>query len=331
VPNVQRISLHYNNVYVVDGGGVRILIDTGPDYQGAWAAIQRALDGHLPDLVVTTHGHLDHAGLGRRWQQSGILVAIHSNDVHLATATQLQSPEDFNAMADYARGTGAPADVTDAAVASLEDRKRWAYAAATGSEHPPAGRNGRWPTGLRYRTFSPDRDVSSLGELLGMAGLEVHHMPGHTPGNVVVVCPAEGWLFSGDQLLPEFTPTPAIQFIDGHNAPQRFRSLPEFVASMKRIDGAALLKCLPGHGEPFEDVHAAITRNLEAIDERTVRVLAALRKSGGATVFELCEAIYPRAARRRYWQVVATIQGNLDAAEAAGAVNFNGTLYEWSG
>lgn len=330
VPNVQRISLHYNNLYVVDGGGVRILIDTGPDYQGAWSEIQEALGGRPPDLVVATHGHLDHAGLGRAWQEAGVAVAVHEEDVHLVTTTQLQTSEYFDEMVSYARDSGAGTAVTEAAVSSIEERKRWANAAATEAEHRSAGRNSRWPTGLRFKTFTPDRGLPEAEELLQLAGLEVHHMPGHTPGNIVVTCPNEGWLFSGDQLLPDITPTPAIQFAGSGPARQRFRSLPKFVASMERIDGSALGHCFPGHGEPFDDVHDTIKRNLNAISERTERVLVALKEAGTATVFKLCEATYPRAARRRYWQVVATIQGNLDVAEARGAVTFDGSRYEMS-
>lgn len=330
VPNVQRISLHYNNVYVVDGGGVRVLIDAGPDYDGAWATIQEALNGQMPDIVVATHGHLDHAGLGRRWQEAGVPVAVHEDEVELVTTTLLQSPEDFESMAGYARESGVGPDVTETAIAGLEDRRRWAHTAATQNQYPPAGNNRRWPTGLRYRTFHPEQALADGAELLRLAGLEAHHMPGHTPGNIVVTCPAEGLLFSGDQLLPDVTPTPAIQFVGSGSARRRFRSLPEFVTSMEQINGAAFGECFPGHGEPFRDVHGVIQRNLDGIRERTDRVLAALGNAGEATVFELCKAIYPRAARRRYWQVVATIHGNLDIAEARGAVTFDGARYKLS-
>ncbi len=331
VQDVQRISLHYNNLYVVDSGGVRILIDTGPDYNGAWAAIQDALGGQPPDVVLATHGHLDHAGLGRKWQENGVPVAVHEADTHLVETTQLQAPGGFEAMADFARGSGAGSDVIETAISSLEERRQWAHAAATEGEHPSAGRNGRWPTGLRFQTFSPAVRLTDVGEMLQRAGLEVHQMPGHTPGNIVVTCPNEGWLFSGDQLLPDITPTPAIQFTGNGAARQRFRSLPEFVNSMERIDRATLSHCFPGHGEPFQDVHDAIRRNLGAIRERTGRILATLSEAGSATVFELCKAIYPRATRRRYWQVIATVQGNLDIAEAEGAVTFDGWRYILSG
>ena len=316
MPRVRRIALHYNNVYVVEGAGVLILIDTGPDYEGAWEAIQEELRGRVPTLVVATHAHLDHAGLGRRWQESGAPVVVHSADHHLTIAPQLDSPRQFDAMADYARECGADQEVVASAIAGLQERRGWALAAATNDDYPAAGRNARWPTALRYPTFIPEHDETTATSILKSAGLRMHHAPGHTPGNVVLSASEDGWLFSGDQLLPAITPTPAIQFTDNGSGPIRFHSLPEFVDSMEGIDASGLTFCYPGHGEPFEDVHGAIERTLTGIRERTERVVEALRTGGPRTVFGMCESLYPRAANRRFWQVIATVQGNLDLAEA---------------
>src|SRR5205809_205106 len=38
--SVQRIAMGYNNVYLVEEGGERVLVDTGPDYRGAWAEVR---------------------------------------------------------------------------------------------------------------------------------------------------------------------------------------------------------------------------------------------------------------------------------------------------
>ena len=328
MPTVSRIRLHYNNVYIVDGGGVRVLIDTGPDYAGAWESIQSELEDRQPDIVVATHGHLDHAGLGSRWLRLGVPVVLHHSDHHLCRTAQLEDERDFSAMVAYIRACGAPEDVEDEAIHGLRERRDWAIAAATAVEHPPAGGNRRWPTGLRFERFVP-RAAASVVATLAAAGLEIHHMPGHTPGNLIVECPDEGFLFSGDQLLPDITPTPAIQFVaNGAGQRVRFRSLPEFVASMERIDADDLGRCLPGHGEPFTDVHKTIWTNLKTINDRTDRLLSELTRLGSASVFELCAATYPRAVRRRFWQIVATIQGNLDLAEARGLATLNEGRYQ---
>jgi glyoxylase-like metal-dependent hydrolase (beta-lactamase superfamily II) len=137
----------------------------------------------------------------------------------------------------------------------------------------------------------------------------------------VVVVMAEGWLFSGDQLLPDITPTPAIQWRAGaREGDSRFRSLPAFAASLERLRGYHFVRCFPGHGEPFGDVRGAIDANLAQIEQRTERVLEALREGGEATLYELCERLYPKAVRRRAWQILATIQGHVDLLEDQGRV-----------
>jgi hypothetical protein len=55
-----------------------------------------------------------------------------------------------------------------------------------------------------------------------------------------------------------------------------------------------------------------IGQNLAQVEQRTERVLAELRDAGEATIHALSERLYPRALQRRWWQIVATIQGHVD-------------------
>jgi glyoxylase-like metal-dependent hydrolase (beta-lactamase superfamily II) len=126
-------------------------------------------------------------------------------------------------------------------------------------------------------------------------------------------------LFSSDQLLPEFTPTPAIQrYQSATGGPWRFRSFPRFVDSLRRIRDLNASRCYPGHGEPFEDVAAVIDANLAQAEQRTERVREELVSHSGATLYQLAEALYPRALRKRFWQIIATVQGHLDVLEEEG-------------
>ncbi len=327
---VQRISLAYNSVYVVEDVGGRVLIDTGPDYRGAFDILREALAGRPPELVVATHGHLDHAGLGARWQESGCPVALSVDDLHLASEPQLARPSEMDDFAAFVASTGAPAWLQLQVLAGLEQRRDWAQVAATQSRYPAAGRGGRWPTGFRFEHFAPQRELPPETTQVG-AGLVALPCPGHTPGNLVVVHEGEGWLFSGDQLLPEITPTPAIQFRypadDGAPSGQRFRSLPAFVASLRLVQSRQFVRCFPGHGEPFDDVAGTIAANLAAIEQRTERIAAELNEAGPASLYALCERLYPRALRRRFWQIVSTVQGHFDLLEDTARVQRTGDTY----
>ncbi|MBI5946681.1 MAG: MBL fold metallo-hydrolase [Chloroflexi bacterium] len=324
---VQRIALGYNNVYAVEAPEGMLLVDTGPDYRGAAEAIESAIGGRTPAIVAATHGHLDHAGLAHHWQAKGSIVALGRGDEHLASHPAFSLPGEFEQFATYVEECGAPPEVCAEALHGLEMRREWATRAAARGPHPPPGRDGRWPTGLHYQPFVPDVLAGETGLPLP-GGVRALLMPGHTPGNLVLANQTEGWLFSGDTLLPDITPTPAIQASGAVGGDWRFHSLPAFAGSLRRVLDLAVSHCFPGHGEPFDNVHEVVRTNLAQIEERTERVLAELKAAGAETVYGICERIYPRAVRRRFWQIVATVQGHLDLLEADGRARKVAGRYE---
>ena len=320
---VQRVQLGYNNVYAVRSGGESVLIDTGPDYRGASDALRAALGTPAPETVVATHGHSDHAGLGASWQRAGSRVLLGAADAHFTAGRGPAHPAEFALLEQFVGDSLAPMEVAGEAMAALE-RRRLAGELAAG-EYPPANRPPRWPTGLRFEPFTPDGPAGERTPL--PAGLRIFEAPGHTPGNVVVVDEAEGWLFSGDQLLRDITPTPAVQS-DPASESARFRSLPAFVRSTRELGEGRFARCFPGHGEPFDGVNAVIEEQLRAIEERAARVLQELRAGGPAGLYGLAERLYPRALRRRFWQIAPTVLGHLDLLIESGAVHCTDGVYE---
>jgi glyoxylase-like metal-dependent hydrolase (beta-lactamase superfamily II) len=316
VSDVLPIPLGYNTAYLWTSGGSRVLIDTGPDYEGAWEEIQEALGGMKPDIVVATHAHLDHAGLGARWQEAGVPVAVGAADARLIREPQFTRPGELEAFIDYITSCGAPEEITSGAVARLTaSRERAASLSLPGYRPDVAG--VRYRTALRMDRYEPEVSLTEDSELPG--GLQIISCPGHTLGNLVLFDQSERWLFSGDQLLEDITPTPGIQWLPP-DAPDRFRrddehpwrfaSLPTFVHSLERVTKLGATRCFPGHGVPFESVAELIATILGQISGRTDRV-AGLR--GEVTsLYELCDRLYRRATRRRFWQILSTIQGHLD-------------------
>jgi glyoxylase-like metal-dependent hydrolase (beta-lactamase superfamily II) len=323
VVDVRRIEMGYNNVYLLESGDAPLQIDTGPDYRGARESLG-AESGSRPSLVVATHAHQDHAGLGGWWQSSGVPVAIGERDVHSARAggQRFGGQHEWEGFLDILRASGAPADIQVEMRAALgRSRSRGDNPLPPNEYAPPT--DGHWPTALRYDGFEPARLLADGDALDDHA--RVLLCPGHTPGNLVVVVESEGWLFSGDQLLPDITPTPAIQWEYGNS--QRFKSLLEFRASMERLARLQFTRCFPGHGQPFDNAAETIAVNLAQIEQRNEKVLAAVRERP-STLYGLCEALYPRVLKRRFWQIVATVLGHLDILEVQGAVRRNGEAYE---
>jgi glyoxylase-like metal-dependent hydrolase (beta-lactamase superfamily II) len=327
MPTVRHIRMAFNNVYVVEDAGDRLLVDTGPDYRGARQVLEQAMPDWPPGMVVATHGHLDHAGLAAWWKSRGVPVALGEADAHFTLRPQLNGDPELTVLASLVEDSGAPAEVRSELLAGLRTRRQRAAPAASERDYPPPTRNGRWPTGLRYESFNPSVTIETGREL--PANCRAIPSPGHTPGNLVVIHPGEGWLFSGDQLLPEITPTPAIQRAAGPAGElTRFRSLPRFVESLRRLQALRFTRCWPGHGEPFDNVGETIAANLQQVEERSERVLEAVRSMGAARLFGVSEALYPRALRRRFWQIASTVQGHLDLLEEEGRVQATDGSYQ---
>ncbi len=310
---MRSIALGDNTVHLIDRAGARLLVDTGPDFAGAWEALQAGLRGDRPDVVVATHGHHDHAGLGRRWQGAGTPVWVGASDGPLTARPLLQSPAEIGAMLAWAGSTGAPPETLAHVRDRVESRRGAALRAAESTEYPEDG--GRWPTGLRYPPFEADKLVGGNAEV---GGVEILAAPGHTPGNVVLAVPEEGWLFSGDQLLPDVDPLPAIQFVTEGEGLRRFPTLAHFAASLERLAESGFTRCFPGHGEPFDGAGEALAGALARIERRCARVRESLREVGPTTVYELCARLYPRGAERNFWQTASSVQGQLDLLASRG-------------
>ncbi|MEP6872602.1 MAG: MBL fold metallo-hydrolase, partial [Anaerolineaceae bacterium] len=98
---VRRLSLGYNNIYLLHVHGTHVVVDTGPDYLGAEDVLIKAARTAPPDMIVATHGHLDHAGLAQWWQGRGVPVSLGSGDEHFASVAQFTDAAEFSAFERY--------------------------------------------------------------------------------------------------------------------------------------------------------------------------------------------------------------------------------------
>jgi len=152
------------NAYVVVSGGACVLVDPGDEGQRIVGFLDSK--GLAPDIVVATHGHLDHTGAipevlaafaarGRR-----IPVAIHAAD------------------AGYLGPGG-------------EDSNRRLFA----SIGAPGYFKSKW------RTLPPADILLADGDAVPGTALKVIHTPGHSPGSVCLYDEAGATLLSGDTLF----------------------------------------------------------------------------------------------------------------------------------
>ena len=160
-----------SNVFLVDGGpGDRWLVDCGHWLERAPLLREIKRTGFAPREitgVLLTHRHSDHAG-NARWlrERFGVKVFAHRHDAEILDGTK-------------------PRPFMDPKGARPDVRLLVAF-------------ENRWPSRVPV-----DR---ALEEGDRVAGLEVHHIPGHTDGSVFLRDEKTRTLMTGDSLLTAIPP-----------------------------------------------------------------------------------------------------------------------------
>ena len=196
-----------SNVWHVRGSDADLVVDTANGI-GALAPEIAALAGGRPVIAVATHGHFDHVGGLREFDDR----RVHADD---ADMTRSPFPlrihrKDFPAGTEemYAYyGVPVPEVVIRALPSPGFDAEGWV---APGAE----------PT-----TLLRDGDVIDLGD----RRVEVLHTPGHTDGSACLWDAGDGTLFTGDAIYADapldFTDTEA-----GARSLERLAELPVRIA-----------------------------------------------------------------------------------------------------
>jgi glyoxylase-like metal-dependent hydrolase (beta-lactamase superfamily II) len=221
-------TLVVSNVYLLDGGaGDRWLVDTGHWSERLQLLTELRRSGLSPrELtgVLLTHRHSDHAG-NAAWLQREYGVKVYAHR--------------------------RDAEVLDGSVPRFELGHR-----GTLLERALCAFENRWPARLKV-----DR---ALEEGESVAGLEVHHLPGHTEGSVFYRHGATACLLTGDTLLTARPPLTIVRDIvppyDAYTVDlrQAHASLEAFHAQ-----GWHYEHVLAGHGRPL--VHGARAKVLQAL------------------------------------------------------------------
>ena len=312
---VLPIALGDNWVYAVISDGDAVLVDAGPDFDGAWEALvaQLAAAGlSLGDIrtVFVTHAHIDHCGLAHRWQDQGVPVAAWSREgpqfLHGRNIIGYQTQYVFRAL----ERMGTPQERVTGFIA---EREKMRAAFRAGDDTGGGRRRARWPGLIRGTPFEPDLPLKDGAEIaVGERRLQLVAAPGHTPGNAVLFEQETGALFSGDQLIPGSIPNPGWHYDLSVEPPRRFRSLPAFAASLEKVGGLGVRRLYPGHGEQSDAVEQELERNRRHHAKRQGQLREALA-AGPATPYELMRALFPRLPDRRLWQAMAEVVGQIDA------------------
>ncbi|HWQ12063.1 MAG TPA: MBL fold metallo-hydrolase [Roseiflexaceae bacterium] len=258
------------NVYVVVAGDYAALVDTGSGLGESDAHLRAGMEAlreawgervGWADLrrIVVTHGHVDHyGGLGLVRSLSGAPLAVHELDRRVLTNHDERVVLAGRALAGFLRRAGLP----EQRVAELMQMHGWSKG-----------------------MFRPVEVASVLrdGDLLDGL-LRVHHTPGHCPGQVCLML--DDVLLTADHVLPGNALFISPESITASTGLDHYLQALRTVAALPGVRLA-----LPGHGEPIDDMYAAVER----IAAYQLRRVEQVRELCGEprTIAELTAAMYP--------------------------------------
>lgn len=256
--------LKHINCWLIDDGDGVALIDTGMNLPEARAAWKTVFSGLLAGVAVTrvigTHFHPDHIGLAG-WMCDHHKAPLWMTRGEWLTAQMLVAdarPDTPREVSDFRRACGwSPEQIDEAA------QRGWAN----------FGRIVR-PMPLSYRRMIDGETIA-----IGDTAWRVVTGSGHSPEHACLLDETNGIFLSGDQVLPRISPNVSI----GITEPDA-DALGEWFASIARLkrEVPADVLTLPGHGDPFRNLHVRLDamdrEHRERLDELAVFVAEAPRR-----------------------------------------------------
>lgn len=269
MPGIWRLRLplpwpgvpHGNAWAVACDGGI-VMFDTGMGGKGRLRQLDLALAQAgfgVEDvrLVVCTHSHTDHYGLGGAIvERAGCELWMHPRWEHVRPLAD-DPKAALEARIEVARQSGVPAKALERYRATREEDDE---------------------IGIDILK-EPDRDLVPGVEIeTDLGAWQVHETPGHAPSHVVLHQPDRKLLVSGDHLLGR-----TVLFFDyGHSEDP----VGEFLSSLEEVEPLDVDLVLPGHGRTFRDPEAKIAESRRQVDKLLGKVRAGLAE-GERTAFEI--------------------------------------------
>ncbi len=283
------------NAYLFKGEAVT-LVDTGPNSEESHDRLVRALGEHgvKPsdlEVILITHGHLDHmGGLARLLEETDAAAYAHPLAVERARDLEASSGENARFHREILREFGVPEALREDFAALPE----------------PAATLGR-AVDIGHAVEHGDR----------VGPFTVHHVPGHSPSDVLFVHDERRFAFTGDHILKGVNPNPLLR----RPPPGRPRpkALVDYLDSLRRTRALDLDVCYPGHGEPITNMREAVDALLARNESRLERVFSALSERP-MTPYEVCRKLYPKLEVSQLILGLSAVVGSLEVLEERGRV-----------
>jgi len=291
------------NCYLLEGEPLT-LVDPGADWPETMIELEEGLARRglrVEDIqqVILTHQHYDHVGLAHRVRErSGATVVAHE----LLRPFLADLPGEMELEDTYQAEVMRLHDVPEPAIAELYSVSR---------EHRVYG-----------GSVAVDRTVRE-GDVVraGARDLLVSERPGHSPTDTVFLDAGERLAIVGDHLIGHISSNPVIHRPLDRPADtrDRMRSLPNYLAGLRRTATLDVDVLLPGHGNPVEGHRDLVAERLDFHERRKERIFDSLA-DGPKTAHRLALDLWGHIAEREPFLTLSEALGHLDLLEEEGRV-----------
>ena len=259
-------ALDHVNCWLLGEPGQQVLIDTGVAsaksrslWQLHWGSDGADGLATMPEKLLVTHFHPDHAGLAGWFSQAG--SQLLGSAIEIALSQTLWSVEDAEYGGHYARWYAANGlqDEQIAVVAGNPNTYRMIVS------EPPVDECWTW---LRE------------GQSVELGGTQYRVMigRGHAPDMLMLYRESDHVLIAADQILPSISPNVSVmpRLTDRNPLSSFLNTLEE----LKALPADTLV--LPSHGVPFRGLHERIAVLETHHDDRLAEVYEACRTPASA-------------------------------------------------
>jgi len=287
------------NAFIVGDGNSFFLIDCGFPSEENFQKIEKAVEdiGGWSKIegIILTHGHPDHYGnLPFILSKRKIPVFVHPDDVDRVVEIPYEERKKAALYArDYLTKNGVPEDKL-----GIIERQAKSYFTK------------KYKVSYNDVVFS---DSVSVGDKIKF---KLIHVPGHTPGHIIVYDEKENVVFSGDHIFSKGFPVPLLFFSKGEE--KRFRNLPNWLSSLEILKELSPSLIFPGHLEDFSNVSDVIDKMKRRVEKFANRVLEILVEP--MTIYDIGEKLYPNIPDEFWSFKFSEAQGYIDILSDEGKV-----------